>query len=85
VNVFKIDYARSAEKELKALPSPVVIRIREAINALANDPHPPGSKKIKGEDRTFRIRIGDYRVLYEVHEKELLVLVVRVRHRKDAY
>ena len=60
-------------------------RIRESINELAKDPRPPGSKKLKGEDRTYRIRVGDYRVLYEVYDQEILVLVIRIRHRKDAY
>jgi mRNA interferase RelE/StbE len=85
VNVFKIQYARSAEKELERLPRAAVVRIREAVDDLAEDQHPPGSKKIKGEDRMFRIRVGDYRVLYEVYEKEIVVLVIRIRHRKDAY
>ena len=82
---FKIQYARSAEKELDKLPRSAVLRIRSAIDGLVTNPHPRGSKKLQGEDDTYRIRVGDYRVIYEVHQKEIVVLIVRIRHRKDAY
>jgi mRNA interferase RelE/StbE len=85
VRVYKLQYARSAEKELDKLPRSAVMRIREAIEGLAKDPHPRGSKKLQGEEQTYRVRVGDYRVIYEVHEKEVVILVIRVRHRKDAY
>ena len=82
---FTIEYAKSAEKELERLPKKAIERIRESIDNLSKEPHPPGSKKLKGEDGTYRIRVGDYRVIYEVYEEEIVILVIRIRHRKDAY
>jgi mRNA interferase RelE/StbE len=85
VKTYTIRFARSAEKELSQLPSATVERIRLAIQGLATQPRPTNSKKLKGLDNAYRLRVGDYRVLYEVHDDLVLVLVVRVRHRKDAY
>ena len=82
---------RRAEKELKKLDPPIRDRILEAIDALQHDPFPAGSTKLKGNpiDRSdndfWRIRVGDYRVIYTTEEGDLVVVVVRVRHRKDAY
>ena len=56
-----------------------------AVEALGNDPRPHGSVKLAGEDNFWRIRIGQYRVVYRIDDERLLVLVVRVAHRKDAY
>jgi mRNA interferase RelE/StbE len=82
---FSIRLARSAAKELQRLPAQVVERIQEAIAQLAENPRPTGCKKLKGYENTWRIRIGDYRVLYEIHEEIVLILIVQISHRKDAY
>lgn len=82
---FQVIVTKSAQKELERLPAAATSRIREAIDGLSQNPKPPGVKKLKGEVNTYRIRLGDYRVVYEVHNKEVLVLVIRIRHRKDAY
>lgn len=82
---YAVQLARSARKELAKLPTKSQDRIVKAIEALQDDPRPHGSKKLKGSEATFRIRVGDYRVVYEIHEKEVIVLIVRIRHRKDAY
>ena len=74
-----------ASQELEQLPPIVLRRIRAAIAKLMNDPRPPGCKKLSGSDNAWRLRIGDYRVLYEVHDDQLLVRVFRIRHRKEAY
>jgi mRNA interferase RelE/StbE len=85
VNGWTVQLARPVAKELEKLPSKAVQRISNAIHGLADNPHPRGCKKLVGEENTYRIRVGEYRVIYEIHEREVLVLVVRVRHRKDVY
>jgi mRNA interferase RelE/StbE len=74
-----------ASQELEQLPPTVLKRIRAAIAKLRNDPSPPGCKKLFGSDNAWRLRIGDYRLLYEVYDDELLVRVFRISHRKEAY
>ena len=81
---YTIQYARPARKDLEKLPSDVQARILAAIDSLQDDPRPRGSKKLKGSEE-YRVRVGDYRVVYEIHEKTVVVLIVRVSHRKDAY
>lgn len=76
----------SAAKEIEAVDQKkdrqrIVARIR----SLADDPRPPGCEKLAGEDDRYRIRVGRYRVIYSVGDGELLVVVVRVGHRKDVY
>ena len=81
---YTVEIKRSAEKELDALPSRVANRILARLVALGGDPRPVGSKKLSGEDR-FRIRVGDYRVLYEIDEAVRMVIVVAVGHRREVY
>lgn len=80
-----IKIKRKALKALSKIHPVHRERINEAIDALADEPCPPGVKKLKGTDCTWRIRIGDYRVLYDLFENDLVIVVVRVAHRKDAY
>ena len=76
----------SAAKELEAVdPRKDRQRIVAGIRSLAEDPRPPGCEKLAGEDDRYRIRVGRYRVIYSVGDGELLVVVVRVGHRKDVY
>lgn len=82
---YRIELKKSAQKNLAQLPKDVQHRIGEAINALANDPRPDGCKKLQGYEDTYRIRIGDYRVIYEVHDGRLLIYVLRIADRKDVY
>ncbi len=81
---YKIEIKRSAGKELAGIASKDQKRIIARIRSLADDPRPPGSKKLCGEEK-YRIRHGDYRILYEIHEELVTVMVVRVAHRKDVY
>jgi mRNA interferase RelE/StbE len=85
VKTYKVVLARAARKDLESLAARLQDRIMAALENLKDNPRPPGSKKLKGTVNTFRIRAGQYRVVYEVHDKEVMVLVIRVRHRKDAY
>jgi len=63
----------------------MITRIIAAVTDLSNDPYPSGVKKLIGSERSYRIRIGDYRVVYEIIENKLILEIVRVRHRKDVY
>jgi mRNA interferase RelE/StbE len=83
--MYKLFVGKSARKELDDLPDKEFHKIDEAILALEEEPRPvPQSKKLKGEDRR-RLRVGDYRVIYSVEEKEKRVVIHRVRHRREAY
>lgn len=82
---YQIEIKPSASKELEKLPRQMVIRVVAAIRELADNPYPSGVKKLSGFDRTFRIRVGDYRVLYDIYENRLVIEIIRIRHRKDIY
>ena len=74
----------SAAKELESTPKRDRLRIVERIQALSDNPRPPGCEKLSGQEK-YRIRQGRYRVLYAVDDQELTVLVVKVGHRRDVY
>jgi mRNA interferase RelE/StbE len=82
---YSITFRRSAEKSLAKLDGRSRARILRAVIALADDPRPSGVKALTGEDDLWRIRVGDHRVVYEINDTELLVLVLRVAHRSDVY
>lgn len=82
---YRITFARSARKELEALDASIVNRIFQKIEMLAEEPRPPGCLKLTGEEDLWRIRVGDYRVLYTINDKQKLVDVIAVRHRREAY
>jgi mRNA interferase RelE/StbE len=75
----------SAEKELKELSSQLVDRIAPRLENLASNPRPQGCKKLQGGDKEWRIRVGDYRVVYTIDDARLLVEVTRIRHRSEVY
>lgn len=81
---YKITISRLAQKQLDKLPDILAFRLIEAIYELAINPRPVGYKKLKGRDG-YRIRIGDYRIIYEIFDRELLINVVSLGHRKDIY
>jgi len=85
VTDYAITFARSARRELQALESGLAGRILQKIEALATHPRPRGSRKIQGAQDLWRIRIGEYRVIYKVADAQHLIDVVAVRHRRDAY
>jgi mRNA interferase RelE/StbE len=82
---YQISVSTAAERQLLKLPGNIQQRIEPAIDQLANDPRPPGCVKLAGEDGLWRIRVGDYRIVYTVKDKQLIVLVVRIAHRRDVY
>ena len=85
MGTFQIEWKPSALRELKRLDRQSIPRIVTAIETLSSDPFPPGVKKLHGSESTYRIRIGDYRVIYELFTNRLVIEIVRVRHRKDVY
>lgn len=81
---YRILIRKSVYKDLDRIPKKDVRRIIKAIGKLADNPRPPQSKKLSGEDK-YRLRCGFYRIIYEVQDDALLVYVVKARHRKDVY
>ena len=81
---YRIEIKRSAGKELERLPAGDKRRVITRIRSLAQDPRPPGAKKLSGEEK-YRIRQGNYRILYEIYDEIITVVVVRIAHRREAY
>ena len=82
---YQIEIKSQAIKALKKIPNPDRRRIAKAIDALARTPRPEGCTKLAGIDGYYRVRIGHYRVVYEIADRVLTVYIIRVAHRKDVY
>ena len=82
---YSISYTKSAAKSFKNIHKQDLLRIKQAIEKLALDPYPPGYIKIVGGEGELRIRVGNYRVIYEVNDGQLIVLVLSVGHRREIY
>lgn len=85
MTAYRVDFTAPAAKEIRKLDPPVRRRILAGIEALERDPRPSGVRTLTGFDNAWRIRIGDYRVLYEVVDEVVLVTVFRVAHRRAVY
>lgn len=83
--MYTIIYKKSSEKELLSLPREYALKIRKAINDLSDNPYPLGSKKLAGNTGAYRIRIGNYRVIYLIESGKATILVIKIAHRKEAY
>jgi len=83
--VYTIEVKPSAVRDMQRLPRSIQKRVAQKIDALAKDPFPRGSAKLEALGDLRRIRVGDYRVIYQVHQEALVVLVVRIKHRGDVY
>jgi mRNA interferase RelE/StbE len=81
---YEVVFRKSVAKDLRHVPNDDVVRILERIRALADDPRPAGCEKLSGLER-YRIRQGVYRIVYEVLDHKLVVLVVKIGHRRDVY
>jgi mRNA interferase RelE/StbE len=81
---YELFFKKSVAKDLRGLPKQDVQRILERIRALANDPRPAGCEKLSGLER-YRIRQGTYRIVYEIEDARLIVLIVKVGRRRDVY
>jgi mRNA interferase RelE/StbE len=83
---YRITISRSALKELQALQKPIVRKLKKAIDGLADNPRPPGVKKLKDStEDLFRIRSGDYRVVYSIEDEVMVIDIRKIGHRKDIY
>ncbi|MEM9091245.1 MAG: type II toxin-antitoxin system RelE/ParE family toxin [Cyanobacteria bacterium P01_F01_bin.53] len=82
---YRIEFTKRANKQFQALPAQIQKRIAPKIDALAQEPSPQGVVKLSGEDNAYRIRVGDYRVVYNIEDDRLQILVFRVDHRRDVY
>lgn len=81
---FEITFRPSVAKDTKGIPAGDLKRILERIHSLADEPRPPGSIKLSGKE-FYRIRQGDYRIIYEIVENRLVVVVIKIGHRRDVY
>ncbi|PWJ56216.1 mRNA interferase RelE/StbE [Quadrisphaera granulorum] len=82
---YRLDFTSSAAREVKKLPRPARDRVLIAIEDLTEDPRPHGAKRLVGTGAAWRIRVGNYRVIYEIVDDVLTVTVVRVGHRREVY
>lgn len=82
---FEIQWKHSARKELKKLDRSIISKIIPAIESLIENPFPVGIKKLYGSEHTYRMRVGDYRIVYSVHGQILIVEIIGVGHRKEVY
>lgn len=82
---FKIKWRKSTKKDLRRIAASEVLKITQAVQLLAQDARPLGSTKMKGSDCAYRIRIGDYRVIYEIYDDQIIIEGVRISHRRDVY
>jgi len=83
--IYQIEIKHSAKKELAQLPRDIGENVVHAIAALGKNPRPYGYKKITGSQYSYRIRVGDYRVIYSIFEQQLIIEVVKIGNRKNVY
>ena len=83
--MFSVEFSRKADKFVSVLPKDLSKRIVIAAESLGAEQFPRGAIKVKGEDNTFRVRVGDYRILYEIHADKQLILVTRIDKRSRVY
>jgi mRNA interferase RelE/StbE len=82
---YHVEFKRSAQKQLERLPKNIQRRIADAIDGLAKNPRPHGYIQMETDDILYRIRVGDYRIIYEIIDNRLVVLVIRIGHRREVY
>ena len=82
---YRIEFKRSAVKVLKKFPKADRRRIRDKIDSLSDNLPNPATTKMKGDNPFHRVRVGDYRIIYEIREDTLLILILKIGHRKEIY
>lgn len=82
---YSVGYETKAQKELGKLDKQIARRISRAVSALGTNPRPAGCRRLVGYDELWRIRVGNYRVIYTIQDTELIVLALRIAHRSEVY
>lgn len=82
---YRLEVSATAEKQIRKLNKADQIRVLRAIQNLAKEPRPPGTRKLRGYEDVYRIRVGTYRILYSIESGRLLIIVLKVGHRRDVY
>lgn len=82
---YHVELAPSAASQFKKIDKQFKDRIGQKLDSLEKNPRPHGVEKLEGEDSLYRVRVGDYRIVYQLFDRKLLVLVVRIAHRRDVY
>ena len=82
---YRIEFSPAAERQFKKIPREVQIRLKHRIDSLTENPFPRGVKKLSAEENLYRLRMGDYRIVYQVQGKALLILILKLGHRKNVY
>jgi mRNA interferase RelE/StbE len=82
---YTVQLAPAAKRQLRKLDRSIQERVVRRLEKLEKDPRPPGVEKLEGDESTYRIRMGEYRIVYEIQDKVLVVLVLKVGHRREIY
>ncbi|OUC15793.1 MAG: addiction module antitoxin [Alkalinema sp. CACIAM 70d] len=82
---YQVTVPKAVQKQIDALPLEILDRVAEIIQDLAENPRPNGVTKLKGSDRTYRLRVNDYRIVYDIYDKELVIVLIRCQHRREVY
>ena len=82
---YRIELTKTAARDLKSVPKPMLKRLDACILGLADDPLPPGVKKLRNENALYRVRVSDYRIIYSIEQDVLTVLIVKIGHRREVY
>ncbi len=83
--IYEVIIKETAQKQIKKLPLPYLTKVKAAILKLQDTPRPVGCKKLVGSSNVYRIRVGIYRIVYEIIDKKLIVYIFDIEHRKDVY
>jgi mRNA interferase RelE/StbE len=82
---YRIEFSPAAERQFKKLPREIQFRLKPRLDGLMNNPFPRGVKKLSAEENLYRLQVGDHRIIYQVQHNALLVLVVKLGHRREVY
>ena len=82
---YTVNFTNSAAREFRSLPSEIKRRVGSVVDSLQRTPRPSGVRKLQGHDELYRIRIGSYRLVYEIDDRTVRILVTKIRHRSDVY